>query len=184
MAANAGNLFVATTGILWVQDAGSTVTLPVDETTAPSVGFSDVGHYSEKGVILKPSWTSKDIKTTQSGGYPARTSITERMLLLEVELMEEINAKVLPIIFGGGTYTAGTGIKYTFIPPAVGTVDERALIFDAVDGVRKQRVVIPRAIAKSVSDLIFFREDAIFVKVSFQVLFPLTGTNPWTIYGG
>lgn len=182
MTANAANIFVAGSGTLWISDAGQTVALPTDATTTPVTNWSDMGHYTEKGVTLKPAWTSKDIKSTQSGGYPVRTIVTERSLTLEVELMEERGAKVLPVIFGGGTYTAGTSPAYTFVPPVAGTTDPRSIIFDAVDGAIKQRIVVPTAIAKSVGDMVFSREDAVIVKVTFTVQFPAAGGTPWFMY--
>lgn len=137
MAANAENVLVAVTGSVYV---GSTeLTTPTDSTTAPNVGFLELGYLSEDGITEATDVDSDEIVAWQNGTVVRRT-ITSQAKTFEFTMIETRQA-VLEFVRPGSAITGSTG-AYTQEVGAISSV-RKALIFDILDGTTHLRKVVP-----------------------------------------
>ena len=137
MAANAENVLVAVTGAVYV---GSTaLALPTNSTTAPNVGFLELGYLSEDGFTEATDVDSDEIVAWQNGTVVRRT-ITSQAKTFEFTLIETRQA-VLEFVRPGSTVTGSTG-AYSMEVNAI-SAQRKCLIFDILDGDVHVRKVVP-----------------------------------------
>jgi hypothetical protein len=137
MAANAENVLVAVTGSVYV---GSTaVALPTNSTSAPALGFTELGYLSEDGFTEATDVDSDEIVAWQNGTVVRRT-ITSQAKTFEFMLIET-KSSVLEFVRPGSTVAGSTG-AYSMAVKAI-TAERKALIFDILDGDVHLRKIVP-----------------------------------------
>jgi hypothetical protein len=173
MALNANNLVVGNSGsILW----GTTgITLPT--TAAASVAsFNDLGYLDEDGLTVSVAPNVTDFNVWQSR-QPARRTFTGQNITLSGNLAEW-NAQSVPRVFGGGALTTGT---YAF-PTDTASLEEFAVVADAVDGADVHRFVFGRANQTEEVSVQFNRTNLAVLPFNFSVLAPAAGGSPGNYY--
>jgi hypothetical protein len=159
MAIDTDQVRVGVTGSVYV--APLATALPDEPDEALDVAFVDLGATNEDAFEITPSQTIEKIRAWQSS-KPVRVVKTE------------MNADTLPLAFGGGTISATVGLASKFVPPAAGTVDERAFIFEWVDGDYTYRLCVPRGMVSETDSIPVKKDEAISLPLTVEVL----GSSP------
>lgn len=170
MAIDTTEIRVGASGSVYVAPVGST--LPVEPDDTLDAAFVDLGATTEDGLTLSPSRTIEKIRAWQSG-KAVRTVVTEDELSVAFGLMQW-NEETIALAFGGGTFSATTGTAAKYVPPAAGTVDERAFVFEWVDGDVTSRIVVPRGMVTEIEEITVAKSDAIVLGLTVEVL----GSSP------
>lgn len=146
--------------------------------------WTEVGFVSENGVTFTDGKTIADIPAWQAF-YPVRKIVTEKMTKVEF-VMRQWNTDTVRFAFGGGSVSESGGVA-TYIPPAPGDLDNRAMVVEWVDGEATYRLVLPRGIVTGDVAAQVVRTAASDLPVSFEVSpagLPVDGdlsTQPWYI---
>lgn len=159
-------VFVGATGHIYVASAAAG-TAPTDADTPPGSEYVDVGYTTEDGLRWTDSKTITDITAWQSF-YPLRKLISARDFTVALNMMQ-FNQYTLPLALGGGTVT-GTTPDYHFTPPSEGTLDERAVVIDLLDGEDILRLYMPKVIVAENVESAFVRTAAATLPIGFAVV--------------
>lgn len=170
MAINTDEIRVGANGSVYVAPTGTT--LPVEPDDALDAAFVDLGAITEDGVTLSPSQSIEKIKAWQSS-KAVRVLKTEDELSVGFTLMEW-NEDTFGLAFGGGTVSATTGTETKWVPPAAGSVDERAFVVEWTDDTITYRLVIPKGIVSETGEIALKKSDASGLEVTVEVL----GSSP------
>lgn len=174
MTQTASEIVVAGTFAIYVAAVGTTA--PADESASWPSGWTEIGYTEEDGVKFHDEKTVNAIRAGQAF-YPVRRIITARDATVSFNL-EQWDKTTFPLAFGGGAITTVTTGHYRYDPPAAGTIDERALGLDVVDGSKKYRFLIPKGMVSGAVDTEFVRTK----NASLPITFGLTtadGGTPW-----
>lgn len=176
MAYDATQIKIAGTGKVLVAPVGTTA--PTDVATAWSGTWVDLGATSEDGVTFSDSKDTEQKKIWQAF-YAVRTYITGREAQLSF-VLEQWNKTTVVLAFGGGTITttAGPPAHYHYAPPSPGTVDERALGIEWVDGSEINRLIVPKGMVVDAVETNLNKADSAQLPVTFNVL-GTDGSAPW-----
>jgi hypothetical protein len=173
MANNSDEVVVGAAGRVYVAPTGTA--LPTDPTTPLAGSFVDLGYVAE-GVTISYSRSFEDVGAWQSAfpirkigtGFDASASFTLR----------QWNSDTVSLAFGGGTVTEDDPGVYTYTPPAVSDVDERACVIEWQDGSRSYRWVIARCTVSEGIETQLVRTAAADLPITLAVLGAATG-EPW-----
>jgi hypothetical protein len=143
-------------GGVWVAAKGTTGPTTL---AAPGVGFSEIGWISEDGISQERSQDATSFRAWQ-GGQVVRRKITNTEDTFSFQALET-NAVTHGLMFRGQTPTIATGVATTVVQNQSVT-DERAWVFDMVDGTVTKRYVIPSG-AYELSGTIVARNDEMTV---------------------
>lgn len=177
MAEDSAELLVGASGNIYVGSLGST--LPTNATAAPDAAFKELGYATEDGVSVTNGLETVEISGWQSF-YALRRIVTARNFQVSFTLMQW-NYDTAAFALGGATVT-GASPNYTITPPAVASIDERAMIIDLIDGSNKLRWVLPRGMVTDNVTSQFQRNAAGVLPITFSVTTPSGGAQPWTAY--
>ena len=166
MAIDTSEIRVGVSGSVYVAPVGSTAPAEPDE--ALDSAFVDLGAINEDGLALAPSRSIEKVRSWQSA-KAVRTIITEDELSISFAL-QQWNEDSIALAFGGGTFSATTGTAAKFVPPAAGTVDERAFVFEWVDGGITSRLYVPKGMVTDVSEIQVAKTGAIELGLTVEVL--------------
>lgn len=168
MAINTDEIRVGVSGSVFVAPVGSTA--PDDAETALDAAFVDLGAINEDGLSLSPSRSIEKIRAWQAA-KAVRTIITEDELSISFSLMQW-NEDSIALAFGGGTFSAVVGppTATKFVPPAAGTVDERAWVFEWVDGSTTSRIYVPKGMVGEIGEITVAKSGAIELALTVDVL--------------
>lgn len=170
MAIDTDEIRVGVTGTVYVAPTGTA--LPAEPADALNVAFVELGAINEDGLTLAPEKTIEKIRAWQSS-KPVRTVVNEDDLTVSFALMQW-NTVNLKLVFGGGTVSATPLGDTKFVPPAAGTVDERAFVIDWVDGTVTYRLVIPTGMVTEVEEIPIAKDKAAELGLTIEVL----GSSP------
>lgn len=171
MALSSEEVFVAGGGHVYIATIGTTA--PTDTTTAWAAGWAELGYTTDAGVVITPGQTITDIPAWQSR-YPVRRIVTAETFDVEFGLLQW-NTDTLSLAFRGGTWVGDT-----YTPGAAGTVDERALGIEAIDGDKIARIIVPRGMVTDVGGINMVRTGANPIPITFSALADETD-DPFTI---
>lgn len=179
MAIDATKIKVAGSGAIWKAPSGTT--LPSDSTTAYGSGFVNLGWISDGGFEIDQSLKTKNVMGWQSVEVlrVVNTSIERSVKFSALES----NKETVQLAWGGATITAGTSGAYTVDLPAAQVINEFVLGIDWFDGSTTQRILIKRAVLKSLPKVKFSRQDAINYDFEIMALSPADGTDAIVVYG-
>ncbi len=164
MAIDSDQILVAGGGRVLVAPTGTAA--PTDTTAAWNAAFKDLGYTSEDGVILRPNLTAVDINAWQSM-EPVRRTVTGRGMTVAFTLLQ-LTREALLIAFNGGAFTGTDPIIYA--PGTAGSIYERMLGVEAVDGAKIVRLVIPRVEISDVGDIAFNKNGAVGIPLTLAML--------------
>lgn len=142
MAVNTNFIRAYEDGAVYTHAAGATVTLPTDASTAPGVGWWEIGAVGPDGLTEATSQTINNYYIWQQGalGRQTRTESVKTFTFAAAET----TLNTLGLQYPGSTVTAtAEGASVEERPPGP---DRRAWILHGKDGsARAQRVVLPVA---------------------------------------
>ncbi|WP_030372341.1 phage tail tube protein [Streptomyces rimosus] len=147
---NATHIVVPARTRLWLAPVGTTA--PADATAPMPEGWYSVGLTTEDSLKFQEEPQFEQVKSAQTD-FPSRTFQTSDSATIEVDL-QQWNARNFKAVFGGGTITeitpsGGAGTQppkhYKFTPPRIGGRSEIASAIEVIDGAKRYRYVIPRA---------------------------------------
>jgi hypothetical protein len=179
MALDATKVKVAGSGAIWKAPTGTT--LPTDSTSAYATGFVNLGYVSEGGFEFANELKTKEINAWQTI-EAVRLINTAISRSVSFEALES-NKNTVALAWGGATITAGTGGAYTIDIPDPSVAQEFILGIDWTDGSTSQRIIIKRAVLKSLPKVKFTRQDAVSFALEIQALAPADGSDPIVVYG-
>lgn len=176
MAKSTSQIVVAGTGSILVAPVATVA--PVDVATPWAAAWIDLGYTNEDGVTFTDEKTVEDIMLWQLF-YPGRTIVTARNSTAAFSLAQW-NKDTVPLAFGGGTITTTPGppAHYRYSPPAPGTVDERALGIEIVDGSVIKRFIIPRCVVSEAVETNLVKSTAANLPITVKAL-GTDGVDPW-----
>jgi hypothetical protein len=148
---------------------------PAHEASALNAAFIDVGYISEDGVLFNTSPNITDIFAWQSE-YPAR-SLTETREGGVAFTMREWSGDNFKIAFGGGTFGLVTAGHYRYEPPS-GAQAVHVVAVTWTDS-HIYRIIVPRAQIVENVEVPIRRAAAADLPVTFRVLGPSAGGDPW-----
>jgi hypothetical protein len=164
--------------------APTTAEMPDDVSTDLSADWSEVGFVSENGVTFTDSKAITDIPAWQSF-YPVRKIVSGKTSTIEF-VMRQWNRTTVVFAFGGGAITNAAGVA-TYVPPAPGILDSRAVCVEWTDSGDTYRLVMPNGLASGDVSPNVVRTAATDLAVSFEATpegNPVDddlGSNPWYI---
>lgn len=177
MALDPTEIVVAGTGSIKVAPVGTAE--PADIETAPSVTWVDLGFTTEDGVEFTFDRETTDIMGWQSRD-PLRTIATAEPKSVKFTLLQ-LNKETWKFALGGGTTSGSLGL-YLYEPPTPGSVDERALMIEMVDGAVTYRFIARRGMQQGAVAFSGVRDDATSLPIDFKVLAAPEGvTHPWVM---
>lgn len=172
---NAGQTIVGANGAVYVAPTGSTE--PASISAALDPAFIELGYINEDGITFTDGKDIADINAWQSF-YPIRRVVEGKDSAVSFNLMQW-NINTVPLAFGGGTITEDVvGLEFRYTPPAAGTVDERALIVEWVDGTKNYRLVIPVGMVTEDVETQMQKASAGELPITFGVN-GADGSDPW-----
>jgi hypothetical protein len=171
MALDSAEIRVAGNAHVYVAPVGTAA--PTDATTALNAAFIELGYVSEDGITINAGKTTADIMALQSFD-PLRTLVTARELT-SAFVLRQWNYETLKLALGGGTVT-GTSPNYKYLPASAEVIDERAFVFEALDGTVIQRWFFRRVMLSESVSIQFTRTTAADLPITLKALAPTSGT--------
>lgn len=168
MPKSASQIVVGGTGTVFVAPVGTVA--PTDVAAAWAAAWVDLGYTNEDGVQFSDEKEMEALSVWQLF-YAARHIITGRSSTISF-VLRQWSKDTVKFAFGGGTITttAGPPAHYMYEPPAPGTVDERALGVEWVDGTKTYRLIVPRGVVSDTVETTLTKADAADLPISFGVL--------------
>lgn len=170
-----------------VAGSGGVYVAPLD-TDFPDFGddleadenFLNLGYITEDGATFNVSRESEDIYSWQSLD-PVRT-INKRIPKSVKFNLQQTTKETIELALGGGTWDPSEDepIVWTYTPPDVGDVDERAMIVQLIDGDLVYRWLFPRSLNKEGIEFNATRNKEIGYPVTMSILQPADGAVPFT----
>lgn len=125
---------------------------PTNSTVAMAAAWREVGYFTPDSLRFTDD-PNFDTVTSHQSNYPIRRFQTSDSAAMQVDL-QEFSVQNLIAVLGGGTVTQITAPvpgpppvpgEYKYSPPAVGGRSSVAACIEVIDGVKRYRIVIPRA---------------------------------------
>lgn len=177
MAQDANELVVASHGDVYVAPVGTTLPSDTDVDAALNAAFVNLGLITEEGVTFTATPEITGYKSWQRQ-QDVRRERTSQDLQFGFNL-EQWNIDNVPFAFGGGEVveTAAGVFKYTF-PADDESLDERAIVLDWQDGVKKYRLVFERGNVMDAVAVNLVRSSLATLPIGFNVLASEDGASP------
>lgn len=143
-------------GGVYVAPKGST--LPTSATSVLDAAFVHLGYNNDDGVSIDPSQDREEFTAWQSI-TPVRRVLTGSQFQLAFTLIQTSLA-VLQLAFPGATAVTDTGMTKIEIPANPGS-DERAFVFDWMDGDIHNRIVLEIGEVTDIGEIQVHRGDPV-----------------------
>jgi hypothetical protein len=160
-------------GGVYVGEVGTTE--PTDPADTPGVGWSDLGHVTTDGVAFTLSREITDIDSVWEED-PIRKLVTRVPKTLTFTL-EQLNFETFEFGFGGGSITVLGGGLFQYDPPAASELDERAMIWQIIDGTKNYMLMFRRGLVTGTASVTGVRNNAALMPVEYSVLTPTSGSS-------
>lgn len=173
MALAAPEIRVGLTGHLYMASTGTA--MPADTASALAVGWVELGYTSEDGISMAVD-TSTEKHTPWQSRRPVRSDVTEQSEMFTFTLWQR-NAETLKLAFGGGTIVVGTDLgDRIFTPPAASGDDDKAFVFEVIDGDIIDRYLCYKGSPTLNGDVSFTKSDVTGYEMEIEVLDSGAGT--------
>ncbi len=172
MATDANRIVVAQMARVYLAPVGTAA--PAGVEAAMPTGWREVGLFTPDSLSWSTDPDFEEVRSHQSN-HATRRFKTGDAASMEVDL-QEWSGDNFKAVYGGGTITAVTTATtpavtyYKFVPPKIGERGEVACIIELVDGTKKYRRVIPRAIQVEGVDQTFERTSESTLPLRLSVL--------------
>lgn len=146
---------IAITGELYVAPVGTQA--PTSSTSALHSDFIGLGYVGEDGVTVTPNESVGAIRAWQNSAR-VRTTRTELDWTFQCQLIES-KGKVAELYYRGAIAVEGAG-EWSIKPDTVNP-DERAFVFDVIDGSKHKRYYIPRGEVTERGEIVYSNGEAV-----------------------
>lgn len=163
------------TGHLYTAPLGTA--MPTDTSTPLAGAWVELGYTSDDGLSLAVD-TSTETHTPWQARRPVRSDITDQTETFSFTLWQR-NADTLKLAFGGGTVVAGTGDDVIYTPPSESTNDDKAFVFEVIDGDIIDRYLCYAGSPTLSGDVQFTKGDVTGYELEVVVLD--TEDGPWQL---
>jgi len=167
-------IVVGANGSVFVAPVGTTE--PAMISTVLDAAFVDLGYVNEDGATFLDGKTIEDVNVWQLF-YAARKLVTAKEASLAF-VLSQWSELTVPLAFGGGVTVMDGAGEYSYTPPAPGTIDERAMILEWVDGIKNYRLIIPRGLVTENVETNLVKTGAAELPITFSIVGTAAGT-PW-----
>ena len=174
MSKDTDQIVVAANGSIKVAEVGTAA--PASISAVTGAGWLDLGFASEDGVTFLDGKTVEPIPVWQLF-YPARRIVTEKEATVSF-VLRQWSTDTVQLAFGGGTVSSDGAGEYRYTPPEAGTIDERSLIVEWVDGDKNYRLIIPRGMVTENVETNLVKTAAADLPITFGVNGE-EGVAPW-----
>ena len=149
--------------------------LPTNPTSVLPVAWTGLGYLTEDGASISVALNVTDIMAWQSR-QAVRREVDTQEVTASFGLLQW-NESTVPFAFGGGSVVLATAGVYRYELPTDGSLDERAVIIDAVDGAVNQRIIMPRCNVTDAVEFSLKRTEAAVLPISVKALQPSDGST-------
>ena len=152
--------------------------IPTDIDAALHADFTDVGYTTDDGAVFTHTPTVNPITMHQSF-QPVRyvvASVEDTLAFV----LGQWDADTIPLAFGGGAWSSTTN-GWKFEPVDPGTIDERCVVADAVDGETHWRICMPRVMQQGASSSTLTKSGAAGLACSLGAMAVGSGEKPWSL---
>lgn len=177
---NPDTIPVAANGDVYVARYSPSLQLPTDALTAPTLDFNALGYTSEEGVTFGVETETAEIPAWQSL-QPVRKPVTGQEITANFELLEW-NSETLVLAFGGGNFEDNGDGTWSFTLPKSDERIQFSIIIDALDGLYRYRIILPRVTVEDLDDINFRGDDNAGLGVTVTALPDIAG-EPLYLYG-
>lgn len=172
---DASELVVGGSGEAYVAPVGTA--LPTTPTANLNAAFVGLGYHTEDGATFT---VSPDV--TEFGAWQSRQPIRRELNGQDIQVafaLQQWNEETVVLAFGGGEISepAEDVFRYDFLTDE-DSLDERSLVLDVADGIRKMRFVFPRGNVTEAVESQFQRGATAQLPITFKVLEPTEGGAP------
>lgn len=164
-------------GDVWFADVGAPA--PASSTSDLTDDWTKLGLVSGQGVEVDQLLEVQSF-TRQGRQVPARRDVLSRGIEVSFTLRELASASAFVFAAGGGSWQAQDD-EFTFTPPTVGEVTERALVVEWRDGDRHYRLYVPRGQVIEAPQTTLSRLDAANMPVRFSANEPSDKSAAWYV---
>jgi hypothetical protein len=178
MPKSTSQITVGANGSIHVASAGTAA--PSDIATPWAAGWVDLGYANNDGVKFTDAKTTERIDVWQLF-YPARHIVTARDTKASF-VLRQWSKDTVKLAFGGGTITttAGPPAHYLYLPPDPGSLDERAIGIEWIDGTKVYRLVLPRVLVTESVETNLVKTGAADLPITVGVM-GVDGASPWSL---
>lgn len=152
--------------------------IPTDIDAALDGDFTDVGYTTDDGAVFTHTPTVNPITMHQSF-QPVRYVVASVEDTLSF-VLGQWDEDTIPLAFGGGEWTA-TANGWMFEPVDPGTIDERCVVADAVDGDVHWRICMPRVMQQGASSSTLTKSGAAGLACTLGAMAVGSGEKPWSL---
>jgi hypothetical protein len=164
---------VSSSGQVYIAPVGTA--LPTTAIATLNAAFVGLGYLTTDGVGLTVTPQIQDTMAWQSA-QPVRRDLTAQDVMANFTL-QQFNEDTLPFAFGGGSVVLVSAGHYKYDLPTDGTLNEKCLIIDALDGLVHQRLILPRGNVTDAVETKFVRDSESQLPISFKALQPSDGST-------
>jgi len=167
-------IVIAKAGEVYFAPVGTA--LPTKPTGALNAAFVGAGYTTEDGVSVTITPDILEITSWQSA-QPTRRDLTKQDIQATFTL-QQFNEETLPLALGGGEISGSEGeYRYDFLSEG-DSLDERALVIDAIDGETHFRYVFERRNITEAVEIQYTRSGEAKLPITYKVLAPAGGGAP------
>jgi len=167
---------VGITGELSVAAVGSTG--PTTSTSSLDAAFTGLGYVGEDGVTVTPNESVQAIRAWQNSAR-VRTTRTELDWTFQCALIES-KGKVAELYYRGSVAVVSAG-QWSLLPDATNP-DERAFVFDVLDGSIHKRYYIPRGEVTERGEIVYANGEPIGFGVTITAYYHDTLGAPFKVF--
>lgn len=171
---NSDDIVIAKNGEVFFAPVGTA--LPTEPTAALNAAFVGAGYTTEDGVSITVTPEIFEVTSWQSA-QPTRRDLTKQDIQATFTL-QQFNEETLPLALGGGEVSGTAGkYRYDFLGEDE-SLDERAIVIDAIDGETHFRYVFERINVTEAVEIKYARNGESQLPITAKVLAPIGGGAP------
>lgn len=170
------NVRVGITGELSVAAVNSTA--PTSSVSSLDSAFTGLGYVGEDGVTVTPNDSVDAIRAWQNSAR-VRTVRTEQDWTFQCALIES-KGKVAELYYRGTVAVVSAG-QWSLLPDTV-SPDERAFVFDVIDGSKHKRYYIPRGEVTERGEIVYSNGEAIGFNVTITAYYDDNLGAPYKLF--
>jgi hypothetical protein len=137
--------------------------------------FVGLGYITTDGATLTVTPEIQDTMAWQSQ-QAVRRDLLSQEVVANFTLMQ-FNEDTLPFAFGGGSVTLVSSGHYKYELPTSGSLNEKCMIIEAIDGSVHQRVILPRGNVSDAVETKFAKDAESQLPITFKALQPADGST-------
>lgn len=176
MAKDTEELTVMLGGAVYVADVGEP--RPTDPEIIAGT-WEDLGHITTDGIVFEVEREVTDINSVWEQD-PIRRLVTRVPKVMRFQL-QQLSVHTLPFALGGGTVDEPTAGIFEYSPPDPSDLDERAMLWQIIDGDKAYLFNYYRGNVTGTSSITGVRDNVALLPVEYSILTPTLGGDPFNM---